>query len=181
MHHAGRSLTYFNAVLPLWFDLATKSMHLWRDARRIGASLRRRDLRNLQDVARAFAHLDRVADAALRAFKNLSRHDVADRVLAPPEAQLLAHVLERRRHQLDTVGVKRRVPKQMIDPHVLSPVSKRSNDAVALHGCLRRRPPCSGCAKFVIGEHTLPGALTVRGGQRLMLGSRSRIARGDRV
>src|SRR5262249_41348884 len=86
MHHAGRGLTYFNAVLPLWFDLATKSMRLWRDARRIGATLRRRDLRNLQDVARAFAHLDRVADAALRAFKNLSRHDVADRVLAPPEA-----------------------------------------------------------------------------------------------
>ena len=62
-----------------------------RRKRRFAPTLR---LRNLQDVACALAHLDRGADPALRAFKNGSRHDVADRIFAPLKPQLFALRLE---------------------------------------------------------------------------------------
>ena len=62
-----------------------------RRKRRFAPTLR---LRNLQDVACALAHLDRGADPALRAFKNGSRHDVADRIFAPSKPQLFALRLE---------------------------------------------------------------------------------------
>jgi hypothetical protein len=42
----------------------------------------------------ALAHLDRGADPALRAFKNGSRHDIADRIFAPSKPQLFALRLE---------------------------------------------------------------------------------------
>jgi hypothetical protein len=45
-------------------------------------------------VACALAHLDRGADPALRAFKNGSRHDVADRIFAPSKPQLFTLRLE---------------------------------------------------------------------------------------
>jgi hypothetical protein len=88
-------LTYVNAATQFWFDLATKSMRFARKCarrkRRFAPTLR---LRNLQDVACALAHLDRGADPALRAFKNGSRHDVADRIFAPLKPQLFALRLE---------------------------------------------------------------------------------------
>jgi hypothetical protein len=90
-----RALTYVNAATQFWFDLATKSMRFARKCarrkRRFAPTLR---LRNLQDVACALAHLDRGADPALRAFKNGSRHDVADRIFAPSKPQLFTLRLE---------------------------------------------------------------------------------------
>ena len=65
------------------------------NARGANHNLRRRCADAICKTSRAaFAHLDRGADPALRAFKNGSRHDVADRIFAPSKPQLFALRLE---------------------------------------------------------------------------------------
>jgi hypothetical protein len=65
------------------------------NARGANHNLRRRCADAICKTSRAaFAHLDRGADPTLRAFKNGSRHDVADRIFAPSKPQLFALRLE---------------------------------------------------------------------------------------